>query len=445
MSTTIEDAYIIKGGKPLTGEIKLSGAKNVALKTIIGALLFDSPVYLENIPRINDVQELITLLISLGATVEFIGKNTLKVDGSTLKSNKCDFLHAEKIRTSFLLFAPLLYKFKSAYIPNPGGCRIGARPIDRSVEGLQQLGIQIAYDSKTGYYNAQMPQSPKGHYRFDKPSHTGTELLIMMSVFTQGEVLIENAALEPEIDDLINFLKKGGANISREDANVRVKGVEKLRQELPYSISSDRNEAVTYAIMGVITKGDVTVTPIQESLIHEFIKMCKTAGIGVEKKDEETFRFFYQGPIKAVSITTNPHPGFMTDWQPPWTVLMTQAQGESIIQERIYENRFNFIDELRKLGADIEFVKIPVHDPKQFFFFHFDPAKKYNQAIRIRGPQELHEGVLHVNDLRAGATLALAALTAPGESYIDGASILERGYENFVEKIKSLGGDIEKV
>ncbi len=441
----MEDAYIITGGRPLKGEVKLSGAKNVALKTIIGALLFDSEVYLENIPQINDVQELLTLIRSLGAETEFTSANTLKLDGRMLRNNRCDFLHAEKIRTSFLLFAPLLYKFKSAQIPNPGGCRIGARPIDRSIEGLTHLGVQVAYDSTTGYYNAQMTSSPKGSYKFDKPSHTGTELLIMMSVFAQGEVTLENAALEPEIDDLIAFLNQGGADIRRDGARIRIKGVQALKQLKPYAISSDRNEAVTYALLGIITQGDVTVGPIAEPDIKEFISTSKKAGIGVEKKDDHHFRFFYQGTLKAVSITTGPHPGFMTDWQPPWSVLMTQAQGESIIQERVYENRFSWVDELRKLGADIEFIKVPVHDPKEFFFFNFDPAKKYNQTIRIRGPQKLHEGVLHITDLRAGATLALAAFTVAGESYIDGASILERGYEKFVEKIQALGGEIKKV
>lgn len=440
----MEDAYIVNGGKPLKGEIKLSGAKNVAVKTLIAALLFKGEVVLHNIPQIRDVYELIDLLKELGATIEF-NENTVKIDGSTIDSNKSDFLHASKIRTSFMLFAPLLHKFKEAYIPNPGGCRIGARSIDRIVDGMEELGIQVEYNHGTGYYHAQMGKLPTGSYTFNKPSHTGTELLILISVLSDNTVTIQNAGLEPEIDDLIRFLNESGAHIKRNGSSIVIQGVKELRQTTPYTIGWDRIEAATYAVLAVITKGDITISKIEEALIKTFNDNLQRAGGGVEKLPDGKWRYFYKGELKSVDITTAPHPGFMTDWQPPWAVLMTQAHGEAIIHERVYENRFMYVDELRKVGADIEYVKLPVTNPVEFFFFNFDPAKKYNQAIKIKGPQKLHNGVMTVADLRAGATLSLAALSAEGESVINGVSIMERGYENFVEKITSLGGDIKKV
>lgn len=441
----MEDAYIIQGGKPLKGEIKLSGAKNVAVKALIAALLFEGEVVLNNIPRIRDVDELIDLLKELGATIEFADKNTVKIDGSTMDTNKSDFLHASKIRTSFMLFAPLLHKFKEAYIPNPGGCRIGARPIDRIVDGMEELGIEVEYDSSTGYYHAEMSTSPHGSYTFHKPSHTATELLILIAVLSSDKVHIHNAALEPEIDDLIRFLNESGGKIHRNGNSIDIEGVKELKQQKPYTIGWDRNEAVTYAVLAVITKGDIIISKIEDTLIKTFNDTLLKAGGGVEKLSDGRWRYFNKGPIKPVSITTGPHPGFMTDWQPPWAVLMTQADGESIIHERIYENRFSYVEELRKMGADMEFTKVPVSNPAEYFFFNFDPAKKYNQAIRIRGPKKLHNAVMEVADLRAGATLAIAALSTEGESVLNGTSQMERGYEDFVEKISSLGGKIQKV
>lgn len=441
----MEDAYIIKGGKPLKGEIKLSGAKNVALKVIISALLFDSEVVLHNIPRINDVYELLHLIRSMGGKAEFTEKNTVVIDGRSIKTNKVDFLHGSKMRVSFMLFAPLLAKFKECYVPNPGGCRIGARPIDRIIEGMKAIGIEVTYDSETGYYHAVMHKVPLGSYRFIKPSHTGTELLILIALLGNNTITLENTALEPEIDELITFLNESGAKIKREGVKITVSTASRLHQEKPFTISSDRNEAVTYATLALATKGEVIIDGVERRLIQTFIDCVKKAGGGFRELDSNKFSFYYTKELSALNIETAPHPGFMTDWQPNWAVLMTHAKGESVIHERVFENRFSYVEELRKLGAEIDFVKIPVKNPMEYFFFNFDPAKKYNQAIRIKGPQELHGGALTVADLRAGASLAIAAFCAEGESVINGASILERGYEDFVEKTRSLRGEIRKL
>lgn len=441
----MEDSFLIKGGKPLKGAITLSGAKNVALKVIIAALLLDQEITLKNIPRINDVHELLHLIRSLGARAEFSEKHTVIMDGRTLKTNRVDLLHASKIRVSFMLFAPLLHKFSECYVPNPGGCRIGARPIDRIVEGMKKLGILLNYDSNTGYYHAKMNTKPSGSYRFPKETHTGTELLIMLSVFGKDKILLDNTALEPEIDELIRFLNLAGAKIQKKDNKISITPVNKLQLTDSFEIISDRNEAITFAVLAIATKGEITISSLNPDNIRVFIKKIKEIGAGVDILGKNLLRFSYLSPLHSSQIYTSPHPGFMTDWQPNWAVLMTQAQGESIIHERVFENRFSYVEELRKLGADIDFIKIPVTNPSEYFFFNFDPNKKYRQAIKIKGSQDLHGGALNIADLRAGATLVIAALVAEGESVVNGASILERGYENFVEKVTSLGGDIKKI
>ncbi|MEK7110130.1 MAG: UDP-N-acetylglucosamine 1-carboxyvinyltransferase, partial [Patescibacteria group bacterium] len=364
------DSYLIKGGKPLRGEVILSGAKNVALKTIIAALMFKGDVILKNIPKINDVLDLIELIKSLGATARFMEKNTLIINGDTLKSNKVELQYGSKIRVSFMLFAPLLNRFGECFVPNPGGCRIGARPIDRIIKGLVALGIKIDYDTETGYYHAKIVDKPKGKYHFEKPSHTGTELLMMIGLMTDEKVEINNIANEPEIDDLILYLNSAGGNIVEDKNKITINKSSGLIQKDAFTIMSDRNELVTYATLAVASGGDVIISPINENLITSFLEIMKESGAGVEKISNFKFRFFYQGKIKPVNIETSPHPGFMTDWQPSWAILMLKATCESVIHERVFENRFSYVDELKKLGANIDFVDIKVEHPE--FFYHFN-------------------------------------------------------------------------
>jgi UDP-N-acetylglucosamine 1-carboxyvinyltransferase len=442
----MEDAYIIQGGKKLQGDITLSGAKNVALKIIIGALMLDQEVVLHNIPRIRDVAELINLIGSLGGKVKYIDKNSIVVDGRTLNSNKVDLIYASKIRVSFMMLAPLLAKFGDAYIPNPGGCRLGARSIDRSVEGIRKLGIDVEYDSESGYYYAKLGKKrPRGAYEFPKPSHTGTEFLIMTALLTSDEVILDNTALEPEIDNLIRFFNSCGAKITKHKRHVRIEKHQFLRQLEPFSIMSDRIEAVTYAVLGVVTKGWVMISEIEKPFIQAFILKAEECGVIVEHVKPKTWKFSRGPQLKSVRIETEPYPGFLTDWQPLCAVLLTQARGSSIIHERIFENRFSYVNELKKLGADIEHTQEDIDNPEYYYHFNYDPSQEYNQAIKIKGPMKLHNGVLTVSDMRAGATLAIAALSAEGESVVNGASHIERGYEDFVEKVTRLGGEIKKV
>ena len=440
----MEDIFIIKGGKKLSGKIKLSGAKNVALKTIIGALLFDGEVVLENIPKINDVINLVDLVVNLGAKARFIGPGKLKIDGRTLMKREVDLLRASKLRVSFMLFAPLLHRFGVARIPNPGGCRLGARPIDRVVQGMKELGIKVNYQSTTGFYEAKMKTFAHGSYRFKKPSHTGTELLVILASIGNRRVMIENAALEPEIDDLINFLNLGGAKINRRGKKIIIDGVARLHQTKNYQIVADRNEAVTFVCLSLATGGEITIQGIERSYLEDFFINFKKAGGKIDQLSKKNWHFSLPAKLQATHIETTPYPGFMTDWQPPWAVLMTQAEGNSTVIERIFENRLGYVNELRKLGAKIEYFQPKIDNPVDYYFFNYKKNKTYYQGIKIFGHQSLHNGVVKIADLRAGATLAIAALIAKGESIVQGVSILERGYENFVEKVRSLGGEIKR-
>jgi len=442
----MEDAFIISGGKKLGGEITLSGAKNASLKLIIASLLFENQkIILENIPKINDVLELVHLINLLGGKAKFIDKNVLEINSSTLKTNKVDMLHGSKIRVSFMLFAPLLYKFGECFIPNPGGCRIGARPIDRIVEGMRAIGIEVSYSSETGYYHAILKKNPSGYYRFNKPTHTGTELLIMLSVFSKDKVILENCALEPEIDNLIDFLNQSGAKIKRIKNKIEIEGVKNLNFNRPFKVISDRNEAVTYVSLVVASLGKIKVKTIDEESLFTFNQKLKEVGVSVIV-EKNGFSYHPYGPIlRATNVETSPHPGFMTDWQPNWAVLMTQAKGRSMIVERVFENRFTYVEELKKLGAKIELIDFKVDNPTDFYFFNYEVGRYYQQAIIIDGPVKLHNGVVNITDLRAGASLAVSALLAKGESVVNGASILKRGYENFVNKVKSLGGEIREI
>lgn len=441
----MEDAFVVKGGKKLEGEVNISGAKNAALKLIIASLLFEEKIILENVPKIKDVEELIHLLNLLGIKVNFIDDNVLEIDPSFLNKNQLDFYHSSKIRVSFLLFAPLLYRFGECFIPNPGGCRIGARPIDRVIQGMRSLGVEINYNSKTGYYQAKLKKKVQGYYQFSKPTHTGTELMIMLSVFADQKVVLENCALEPEIDSLIEFLNQSGAKISKKGRKIEIEGVKKLTFKKPFYVIEDRNEAVTYAVLAVATGGKIVLKNIKPNIFSTFIDQLKKVGGLVTIKNKNQIIFSYEKPLYPSSIETSPHPGFMTDWQPNWAVLMTQAKGVSFIHERVFENRFSYVEELKKLGAKIEFIEPKVKDPEKFYFFNYQKGKTYFQMIKIYGKTFLHNGILNISDLRAGATLAIAALIAHGESVINNASILERGYEKFVQKIQLIGGEIKKI
>jgi len=446
----MEDAFIVNGGVPLKGEIQLTGAKNVALKVLIAGLLYDHPITFKNIPRLRDIDELMHLMNELGARASFTGNNTVEVDAQNLNTDTVDLLHGSKIRVSFMFFAPLLFRFGNAIIPNPGGCRLGARPIDRHIKLLEAFGVHVSYDSSTGYYNATLRnKSLQGaQYTFDKPSHTGTELALMLGAVAQGETTIFNAAQEPEIDDMIRLLNHSGAHIVREENNIRINGTAKLhKDDGEFTIMCDRLNAAAFGVFAIATKGDIRVNGLDAHYVSDFTDKLLEAGGGFEEIDN-SMRFYYKGPLRAVDITTTPHPGFNTDTQGPWAILMTQAEGVASIHETVFENRFGYVQELQKLGVRIEFYQPHVENPDELYQFNIESPEELaslQQAIRITGPTILHNGVLNATDIRAGASLVIAACVAEGESVILGASIIDRGYETIEKSLQSLGARIQRV
>jgi UDP-N-acetylglucosamine 1-carboxyvinyltransferase len=343
-----------------------------------------------------------------------------------------------------MFIAPLLLRSGKALVPNPEGCRIGARPIDRHIAGLTQMGAKIEYKSEDGYYHAEAEGLKGTNYTFEKNTHTGTETLIMAATLASGTTVLQNAAEEHEIDDLILLLNKMGANIKRtEKRKIVIEGVEKLHGTT-HEIVSDSNELVTFAVLSLISGGNIALHNANLDNIQAFLTEVKKAGGAWEEKDGNV-RFYLEKSLAPSTVVTAPEPGFKTDWQGPWAILMTQADGVSTIHETIYENRFGYVEELKKMGAKIEFFDPEVSDPTDFYNFNFDTNQKYQQAIKIFGATELHNGALTITDLRAGATVVIAALIAKGESVIYGLEHLERGYENFASRLKSLGASIQEV
>lgn len=440
------DTFIIGGGKPLIGEVTVAGAKNVAVKALVASLLTDDPLILSNMPHIHDVQLLLELLSKMGVNYTWSDHEiTLTHKGVASTTVPLDL--GARIRTSAMLVGPLLSRFGDAKIPNPGGCRIGARPIDRPIQALRDMGAEITYNSDDGYFYAKAKRLHGAHITFPKNTHTGTETILLAAVLAQGQTIIDNAAEEVEIDDLISLLTAMGASIKRPSSRqIVVTGVSTLHG-CSYRIMPDRNEEVTFAIAAAITGGNITVHDSRIEYLKTFLEFfTKAGGLVSPISATETRYSLSSGTIRATDVVTAPHPGFMTDWQGPWAVFMTQADGESTLHETVFESRFSYVSELHKMGAKIDYFTPDIGDPASYYNFNWaDKTLDSQQAIRIVGKTELHNAVLSMHDLRAGATLVLAALTAKGKSYVHGVEQMDRGYEHIVERLKKLGADIVRV
>jgi len=426
----------------------VSGAKNVALKAIVAACLTDEIVVIKNVPLISDFMVMVEIVRELGGKVKIVD-HEVHVHMEKFIKEKISLEEAVKIRTSCLFLSPLLARIGKAIIPNPGGCRIGARPIDRTIKGLEKMGYSVEYNSKDGFfYLGEKTNLRKKEivYKFEKSTHTGTETLIMIAALLQGtRITLENCAAEPEIDELINLLNQMGAKILRtQERTIVIQGVEKLTGT-EFTIGPDRNEIITLAIAAIVSKGDILVKGTQNVDLSPFIQRLELAGGGVENQ-KEGIRFFYKGRLTSVDVATSSYPGFMTDWQGPWAILMTQAEGTAVIHETVYENRFGYVGELKKMGADITLFNPEVKNPEKVYNFNLsDNNPDYFHAIRIKGHTPLHNAVVEVSDLRAGATLVLAALSATGESVILGIEHLDRGYEKLEERLVLLGANIKRI
>lgn len=437
------EKFIVHGGKQLKGTVSVSGAKNVVLKAMVAACLTDEEVIIKNVPLISDFYVMAEIIKDLGGDVH-IEDHSVTIRLKEIINTEISLDKAAEVRTSSLFLAPLLARKGMAIIPNPGGCRIGARPIDRTIEGLKKMGAVIRYMSGDGYFHAKTSGLKGISYEFEKNTHTGTETIILAAVLGNGRTVLENAAEEPEIDELIVLLNTMGADVIRTaPRTITINGVKRLHGAT-YAVNPDRNEIVTFAIASIITGGDILVKGAVEAGLEAFIEVLKSAGGEIDIRNDG-IRFFYKGELLATDVTTRPYPGFMTDWLGPWAVLMTKAKGSSIVHETIYENRFGYVHELKKMGAHIELFNPEVDNPKTFYNFNIDDDRQeYFHAAKISGPTHLHNAVLTVSDLRAGATLVLAALVASGESIIFGIERLDRGYERFDERLRGLSVDIKR-
>lgn len=435
--------FQITGDTQLKGSVRIGGAKNASYKIMIAALLADSESRLLNFSHISDVELVANIIEYLGAKVTKSGERSIFIDPSSLKGFEIKAEHGEQGRFSTMFIPVLLHRFGQARVPAPGGDKIGNRPLDRHFEGLKALGADIKIEH--GMYVATAKKLVGTTYKFEKNTHTGTETLIMAAVKAQGRTVLENAAEEPEIDDLINFLNKMGAKIERvNNRTIVIDGVDQLNGSI-YQIMPDRNEAVSYACAAIATQGDIVIENAKKEHLGAFLAKLSAINAGFEVGNYG-IRFYYQGKLTATDITTEIEPGFMTDWQPLWATLMTQAEGKSLIHETIYPERFGYVPDLQKMGAKIEFTDLKVDHPEKIYNFDLTSenlAKPH--AIIISGPTPLKSGHFVVRDLRHGATLILAAMIADGVSIIEGIEHVDRGYENLDLRLKSMGARIERM
>lgn len=417
------EKLIVKGGNRLVGAVKTSGAKNAVLPIIAASILGTTPSHLDEVPMLEDVHTISEVLKCLGLSVECSPeKNVLDIDSTEITSYEAPYELVRTMRASFLVMGPLLARIGKARISMPGGCAIGARPIDIHLKGFEALGVKI--EQGHGYIEASAPEGLKGtSIYFDFPSVGATENIMMAASLAEGTTILENAAEEPEIVDLANYLNKMGAKIRGAGTDtIRIEGVDKLHGA-DYTIIPDRIEAGTYMIAAAMTGGDVVVENVLPEHQKPLIAKLREAGAVVEE-DIDKVRVIGKNPLKAVSIKTLPYPGFPTDMQAQMMAMMVIAEGRSKVTETVFENRFMHVVELNRMGAQI-FTE--------------------GRSAVIDGPCKLTGCDVRATDLRAGAAMILAGLVAEGTTRIGDLHHIDRGYENIVAKLKNLGADIERV
>lgn len=417
------EKLIVKGGNRLVGAVKTSGAKNAVLPIIAASILGTTPSHLDEVPMLEDVHTISEVLKCLGLAVECSPeKNVLDIDSTEITSYEAPYELVRTMRASFLVMGPLLARIGKARISMPGGCAIGARPIDIHLKGFEALGVKI--EQGHGYIEASAPEGLKGtSIYFDFPSVGATENIMMAASLAEGTTILENAAEEPEIVDLANYLNKMGAKIRGAGTDtIRIEGVEKLHGA-DYTIIPDRIEAGTYMIAAAMTGGDIVVENVLPEHQKPLIAKLREAGAVVEE-DIDKVHVIGKNPLKAVSIKTLPYPGFPTDMQAQMMAMMVIAEGRSKVTETVFENRFMHVVELNRMGAQI--------------------STEGRSAV-IDGPCKLTGCDVRATDLRAGAAMILAGLVAEGTTRIGDLHHIDRGYENIVAKLKNLGADIERV
>lgn len=415
------EQYVVKGGVPLRGEVSIGGAKNAALGILAAAIMTDETVTIENVPNVRDTRVLLQAIEGIGAKVKYIYNNTVQINGGSISDLNVEYEYIRKIRASYYLLGALLGKYKESNVALPGGCNIGSRPIDQHLKGFKALGAKVNIDH--GVVSAKAENLVGGHIYFDVVTVGATINLMMASCMAEGETILENAAKEPHIVDVANFLNAMGANIKGAGTDViRIKGVNRLHG-CTYSIIPDQIEAGTFMMAAAATRGDIVIKDVipkhLESITAKLLEMgCKLV------EGDDWIRVIAEGEVGSTNVKTLPYPGFPTDMQPQIAVALALAKGSSMVTESIFENRFKYVDELNRMGAKI---------------------KVEGNTAYIEGVEKFTSSQLSAPDLRAGAALVIAALAADGISQIDDIEYIQRGYEDFEGKLSALGAIIAKV
>lgn len=415
------EQYAIKGGNPLVGEVEIGGAKNAALAILAASIMTDETVLIENVPDVRDTNVMMQAIESIGGIVEHIDRHTIRISGKSIMDLVIEDDFIKKIRASYYLLGALLGKYNKAQVTLPGGCNIGLRPIDQHIKGFRALGADVRIEH--GFIIAEAEKLRGGHIYMDVVTVGATIDVMMAAVLAEGQTIIENAAKEPHVVDVANFLNSMGAVIRGAGTDViRIKGVSKLHGT-EYTIIPDQIEAGTFMFAAAVTKGDVTVKNVIPKHLESISAKLMEIGCELEESDDAV-RVVAAKPLSHTHVKTLPYPGFPTDMQPQITVALGLSKGTSIVTESIFENRFKYVDELTRMGASIKVES--------------------NTAI-IDGVAKYTGASISAPDLRAGAALVIAGLAAEGTTVIDDIKFIERGYEDFHIKLKNLGAQIERV
>lgn len=415
------EQYIIKGGHPLLGEVEIGGAKNAALAILAAAVMTDETVTIDNLPDVNDINVLLDAISGIGGMVQRVDRHTVRINGSGIDDLSIEYDYIKKIRASYYLLGALLGKYRKAEVALPGGCNIGSRPIDQHLKGFRALGAEV--DIEHGKISAEAEELVGTHIFFDVVSVGATINVMMAAAMAEGKTILENVAKEPHVVDVANFLNSMGANIKGAGTDViRIKGVSKLHKT-EYCIIPDQIEAGTFMFAAAATKGDVTVLNVIPKHLEATTAKLVEMGCEVEEFDDAV-RVVAKGRLRSTHVKTLPYPGYPTDMQPQIGVTLALCEGTSVIIESIFENRFKYLDELARMGA---------------------VAKIEGNSATIEGVEKLFGARISAPDLRAGAALVIAGLAAEGITIIDDIAYIQRGYESFEEKLRGLGGLIERV
>ena len=416
------EQYVIKGGVPLNGEVSIGGAKNAALGILAAAIMTDETVTIENVPNVRDTRVLLQAIEGIGAKVKYVYNNTVQINGGSICDINVDYEYIKKIRASYYLLGALLGKYKRSQVALPGGCNIGSRPIDQHIKGFKALGAEVEIEH--GKISTKAEHLVGGHVYFDVVTVGATINLMLAACLAEGDTILENAAKEPHIVDVANFLNAMGANIKGAGTDViRIKGVSKLHGTT-YSIIPDQIEAGTYMCAAAATRGCITVKNITPKHLESISAKLREMGVKITEYDEALKVDASSAPLKRCNIKTMPHPGFPTDCQPQFAALLMSVPGTSIINENVWDNRYQYVSELIRMGAQI--------------------SVEGRLAI-IEGGVPLTAAPVKATDLRAGAAMIIAALEINGTTEISNIQFIERGYEDVVEKFRALGADIKKV